>query len=207
MRNARTVVLEAMLVAIAGAAFALVCNALSPRGLQLSRNYFPGGNRPVANRAVTNLISQPTGASHHPALEATLRRLEEHGLQSIQSNEVVELFRDPRHEQGLVVFVDARDDQHYQAGHIPGAWQLNHYRPEQFLPTVLPVCLNAQKIVVYCNGGTCDDSEFAAIMLRDAGIPRENLFVYAAGITEWMTNGLPTETGARRSGQMLKSGP
>jgi len=205
MRNARTVVLEALLVAFAGAVFALACNALSPRGLHLSRNYFPGGNRPAVS--ATNLISKPAGALPNLVLEATLRRLEQQGLQSIQSNDVVELFRDARHEQGLVVFLDARDDQHYQAGHIPGAWQFNHYRPEQFLPTILPVCLNAQKIVIYCNGGTCDDSEFAAIMLRDAGIPRENLFVYAAGITEWMTNGLPVETGARRSGQLLKSGP
>lgn len=208
MQKARTVVVEAILVVLAGTFFALVCNALSPHGLRLNRNYFPGGGSlPSAGQPVTNLASNPTGASNNPALEATLRRLEQHGLQAIQSNEVVKLFGDPRYEQGLVVFLDARDDQHYQAGHIPGAWQFHHYRAEQFLPTVLPVCLGAEKIIVYCNGGTCDDSEFAAIMLRDVGIPRQNLFVYAGGITEWMTNGLPVETGARRSGQLLKSGP
>jgi rhodanese-related sulfurtransferase len=208
MRNARTLVLEATLVAMAGLAFALACNGLSPRGLRLSRNYFPGGPLPSATQSVTNVVANPsTGPASTDPLAATLRRLEQVGLQSIHSNSVVELFRDPRFEQGLVVFLDARDDQHYQAGHIPGAWQFNHYRAEQFLPTILPLCLSAQKIVVYCNGGTCDDSEFAAIMLRDAGIPRENLFVYAGGITEWMTNGLPVETGMRRSGQLLKSGP
>jgi rhodanese-related sulfurtransferase len=208
MQKARVVVVEAIVVAVAGAVFALTCNALSPRGLQLSRNYFPGrGNSHPTSGPVTNLASRPTDSPLTPQLEAVLRHLQELGLQSIQSNDVATLFRDPRYEQGLVVFLDARDDQHYQAGHIPGAWQFNHYRAEQFLPTVLPLCLNAQQIVVYCNGGTCDDSEFAAIMLRDAGIPRGNLYVYVGGITEWMTNALPVETGARRSGQLLKSGP
>ena len=73
------------------------------------------------------------------------------------------------------------------------------------MPTVLPACLNAQKVVVYCNGGSCDDSEFAAIMLRDAGVPRENVFVYAGGFNEWKSNGQPVETGARRSGQLLST--
>ena len=141
------------------------------------------------------------------ALAATLRRLEQHGLQIITGQDVAELFKDLRYEQGLVVFVDARDDQHYQAGHIPGAWQFDHYRAERYLPAVLPVCLNAQRVVVYCTGGACEDSEFAAIMLRDAGIPRENLFVYAGGITEWTAQGRPVETGARRSGELLKPKP
>ena len=70
------------------------------------------------------------------------------------------------------------------------------------MPTVLPVCLAAQKVVVYCTGGACEDSEFAALMLRDAGVPRENVYVYVGGITEWIANGLPVETGARGSGQM-----
>jgi rhodanese-related sulfurtransferase len=124
-------------------------------------------------------------------------------LQAIGSNEVITLFRDPRHEQGLIAFVDARDDSHYQAGHIPGAWQFDHYHAETFLPVILPVCMNAQQVIVYCTGGTCEDSEFAAVMLRDAGVPRTSLFVYVGGITEWKNNGLPMETGGRRSGQLL----
>ncbi len=122
-------------------------------------------------------------------------------------NAVVELFHDLRYEQGLVILVDARDDAHYQAGHIPGAWQFDHYHPEQYLPAVLPVCLNAQKVVVYCTGGACEDSEFAAIMLREAGVPRDSLFVYTGGITEWMTNGQPLESGARGSGVVVRRKP
>lgn len=208
MRTAKVVLFEAVLVAAVGLVFALAANALSPRGLRLSRNYFPGGGElSAAVPTATNAVGGQVGASTADPLAATLRRLEQHGLQIITGQDVAELFQDLRYEQGLVVFVDARDDQHYQAGHIPGAWQFDHYRAERYLPAVLPVCLNAQKVVVYCTGGACEDSEFAAIMLRDAGIPRENLFVYAGGITEWTAQGRPVETGARRSGELLKPKP
>ena len=122
----------------------------------------------------------------------------------MRSNEVEELIHDPRYEQGLVLLIDARDDSHYQAGHIPGAWQFDHYHPEQYIPSILPACLNAQKVVVYCNGGQCEDSEFSAVMLREAGVPSDNLFVYPGGITEWKASGQPVEIGSRGSRELLK---
>jgi rhodanese-related sulfurtransferase len=198
MRQVKKVLLEGLVVALIGLAVGLVANAVSPLGLRLSRDYFPRTDRMTSTGSTTIPIS----VNPNDALAATLKRLQELGLQTVNSNEVVELFRDNRYQQALIVFVDARNDQHYQEGHVPGAWQFNHYRPEQFLPTVLPVCLGAQKVVVYCTGGACEDSEFAAIMLRDGGVMRENLYVYAGGINEWMANGLPVETGARGSGQM-----
>jgi rhodanese-related sulfurtransferase len=200
MRNAKAVVFEALFIAALGLVFALAANALSPRGLRLSRNYFPDAETPAP---VSSTVAATTSASTS-APNATIQRLQQRGLQLVSSNEVVELFRDPRYEQGLVVFIDARDDQHYGAGHIPGAWQFHHYRADDYLPTILPVCLNALKVVVYCSGGECEDSEFAAIMLRDAGVPRDLLFVYAGGILEWKASGLPVETGARLSGEFLK---
>jgi rhodanese-related sulfurtransferase len=199
---------ETVLVMLIGVAFALAANALSPRGLKLARNYFPGAEKLAAIAVATSALSNAAPASAAtPAVspvDDTLRRLEGRGLQLVNSNAVMELFKDLRYQQGLIVFVDARDDEHYSGGHIPGAWQFNHYRPEAHLPTVLPTCMIAQKVVVYCTGGHCEDSEFAAVMLRDNGVPRENLFVYAGGITEWKALGRPVETGARQSGQLLK---
>ena len=129
-------------------------------------------------------------------------RLQADGLQLADSNQVMQFFHDPRREQDGVIFIDARDDEHYRAGHIPGAYLFDRFQPENYLTNVLQVCLTAQQIVFYCNGGECDDSEHAAIMLRDSiGIPKEKVFVYGGGITEWATNGLPIELGARNSGQ------
>lgn len=208
MRKAKSVVVEALVVAALGVAFALVANALSPRGLQLRRNYFPevGGSPLAATPATNSAATTAAQGSAHPS-SAAAQRLQQRGLQLVTSNQVAELFRDARYEQGLIVFIDARDDQHYAAGHIPGAWQFYHYRADDYLPAVLPACMAALQIVVYCAGGECEDSEFATIMLRDAGVPRESLFVYVGGITEWKASGLPVETGVRRSGQLLPPTP
>jgi rhodanese-related sulfurtransferase len=194
MRNLRAVVLEAIALAIVGLLFALAANALSPRGLRLARNYFPAPGLPETNTAV---------AANPNSADSLAARLQQHGLKLAASDEVAQLFRDPGYEQGLIVFVDARNDAAYQASHVPGAWQLDRYRPENYLPTVLPVCSVAQKVVVYCNGKSCDDSEFAAVMLREAGIPAANIVVYGGGITEW-TNAMPFEIGARGSGQIVE---
>lgn len=198
MRWAKSMAIEACLVAFVGMALALVANGISPRGLRLSRDYFPA-IAPVAVPVSSAPLapSAAGGESAAPVVDALTARLQQRGLHLVRSNEVIELFRDPRREQGLVLFVDARDDAHFAAGHIPGAWPFDRYRPEAYLPTVLPACLAALKVVVYCNGGECEDSEFAAVMLREAGVAADSLLVYAGGIAEWKTLGLPVETGPR----------
>jgi rhodanese-related sulfurtransferase len=193
---------EGALVAVIGAALAFVANGLSPRGLELATDYFPGTKLtsppPVT---ATNLTAGATAPTNSP-LERLAARLRENGLQLADSNQVAQLFRDPRREQDGVIFIDARDDEHYRTGHIPGAYQFDRFQPQNYLTNVVEVCVTAQQIVFYCNGGDCDDSEHAAIMLRDSiGIPREKVFVYGGGINEWTTNGLPVELGVRNSGQ------
>lgn len=207
-RQVRAIAIEAVVVAAFACGVAFAANALSPRGLQLGRDYFPRGKNLAGvvaspgRATVASDAATPTDG----ATAAVVRRLEQAGLQVATSREVAEWFRDPQYEQGLIVFVDARDDAHYRAGHIPGAWQFDHYRPEAHLPVVLPVCLAALKIVVYCRGGDCEDSEFAAAMLRDAGVPSENLYVYPGGMVDWTARQLPIETG-RRGGEPGRSQP
>lgn len=197
----RPVLLEALLVAVAGVALALMANQLSPRGLALGRNYFPtDGLDSGAGASATNL-------QHASPLERAAARIVQRGLQLVDTPQALELFRDPRREAGLIVFVDARDDAHYQAGHVPGAFQFDHYRPERYLPEVVPVCLTAELVVVYCTGADCEDSEFAAVALSQAGVPKQRLFVYLGGFAEWTTNRLPVELGPRNSGQIRTWSP
>ena len=212
MSETRKVLLEGLLVLVIGGALALLANSVSRQGLLLTADpYFLSKsgssaypvttNTPVNLGVTTNstVTNAGTGLGHITA------RLKEHGLQTADSNQVAELFRDPRRDQELVVFIDARNEEDYQAGHIPGAYLFNHLRAVNYLAVVLPVCQIAQQIVVYCRGGSCTDSEFAALTLRrDAGVPNEKLFVYPGGIAEWTTNGLPVEVGARRSGVLKK---
>src|SRR5437016_5766093 len=205
-RELKRVLLEALILAAAGLVLALAANLISPRGLSLSRNYFPRTTETTSGAGSTTVGTAPaTNTAAHTALEVVAARLKEKGLQPIDGKEAIQLFRDPQYEQDLIVFVDARDDHHYQEGHIPGAYQFDRYYPEKYLPAVLPVCLNAAKVMVYCAGGDCEDSEFAALALKDAGVQQERLFVYAGGITEWSTNGVPVEVGGRKSGNMRDS--
>ena len=100
------------------------------------------------------------------------------------------------------MFIDARDDVNYSVGHIPGAYQFDPYHLEKYRATVIPICQAAEQVVVYCTGGDCEDSEFAAIALRDSGIANQKLFVFAGGITEWTDNQLPVEIDVRKSGRL-----
>ncbi len=200
----KRIVLEALVVGLLGAVIAFGANALSPHGLKLARNYFPGDRGP-------NVVPSTGGGTNlpgPPAVESAATRLRQKGLEVVDGEGAQTLFNDPRYQQGLVIFIDARPDHNYQEGHIPGAYQFNHYEPEKYLPTVLPACQPAQQIVVYCGGGSCEDSEFAAMMLRDTlGIAREKLLVYVDGITEWKAKGRPIEGGARNSGLIQKPIP
>jgi len=193
-----------------GLAVALAANQMSPRGLALTRNYFPGATKPsprIPSGISTTSALGGTNGSQLLSSDGLLARLKAQGLQPLDGPQTVQLFRDPRYEQELIVFIDARDDRHYHEGHIPGAYQFDHYRPEHYLPTVLPACLNAEQIVVYCNGGNCEDSEFAAMTLKDAGVPLARLSVYAGGMAEWATNGWAVEVGSRKSGNLRTGKP
>ena len=193
----KKVALEALAVALGGFLLALLLNGISPRGIRLTRNYFPA-SKPVA--------VSPTGtnaaAVAHAATNTLSARLAARGLQVADTNLVLKLYHDPGYSGGGIVFLDARNDQAYTEGHIPGAYQLDYYYKEKYLPTVLPVIMSAVTIVVYCNGGDCEDSELTASLLQQAGIPPARLFVYAGGFTEWEATGLPVELQSRHSGVM-----
>ena len=201
----RTIVAEAAIVVIVGLGVGLAANELSPRGLALSRNYFPGGTNPLpAAPAPVPVVTGPAGTNEPPEAAQISERLREKGLQELKRSQVETLFRDPRSRDGRIVFVDARNPDDYQDGHIPGAYALDPYHPEKELGTTLPVCQAAEEVVVYCTGGDCEDSDTAAILLRDGGVPGGKLFVYGGGFTAWQAAHLPVETGARNSGTNSK---
>lgn len=198
------ILLEAALVAVAGFAIAFAANQISPRGLTLSRNYFPTGTNNLV-RVAASTAAPGAGANTNlvtPSLvQQVAAQMKQAGLQLIDRRRAVQLFHDSRLKPDGIVFIDARDAEEYRAGHIPGAYEFDPYHPEKYFPAVLPACQAAKQIVVYCNGGDCDDSETAALLLRDVGIPNQKLFVYGGGITEWTNNRLSVVTGTLNSGQ------
>jgi rhodanese-related sulfurtransferase len=187
--------LEAAFVVLVGGVFAFAANEISPRGLALARNYFPNG----MNNAVRMTATAATNTAAIPPAQLLAAELKKNGLQLLDGNQTERLFHDPGFQRGAIIFIDARDEAHYRAGHVPGAYEFDPYHPEKYFPAVLPVCQAAEQIVVYCNGGDCDDSESAALLLRDVGIANRKLLIYGGGITEWTNNRLPVEIGAGKA--------
>ena len=210
MPGVREILREGFLISVAGVLAGLAGNALSPRGLSLTRDYFPAQSKfspasvptLVPNQTEPNIASEMESGAAQDRLQA---RFAQRGLQLASHDQVAVLFQDARYAQGLIVFVDARDEPHYQAGHIPAAYPFDHYRLADYIQAVLPVCLVAEQIVVYCNGGDCEDSAFAAGDLVDLGVPREKIVVYGGGLAEWKKQRMAVEAGLRGSGSLIKS--
>jgi rhodanese-related sulfurtransferase len=192
-RDVDGILYEALVVALVGFCAALTANHFSPRGIKLTRDYFPASS-------TTTEAGAPLQGATGPAAEGNLEaRLRARNLAGVDLAEVQELFQDPRHQLEQVIFVDARNRRYYEEGHIPGALHLDHFYPDQSLAEVLPVALAAEVVVVYCNGGDCEDSEFVAVFLREAGVPGDRLRVHVGGMSEWREHGLPVELGNRHS--------
>jgi rhodanese-related sulfurtransferase len=169
-------------------------------------NYFPGDiKQPAPSQTSVGSNAQPVALS---AAESLSNRLKENGLELLDRAEVEKLFHDPRRQEYLILFIDARDPDHFQQGHIPGAFEFYPYHPQDYLEAVLTPCQIAEQIVVYCTGGDCEDSLSAAIFLRQTATNLAGkLFIYGGGMTEWEAAGLPVESGARNSGDIRNPAP
>ncbi|HEX5397661.1 MAG TPA: rhodanese-like domain-containing protein, partial [Verrucomicrobiae bacterium] len=198
---------EAATVATLGMALAFFANQVSPGGLSLTRDYFPSGTAHTVRPVAAAEPPHASGTNSEPLALAQLlaAQMKEKGLQLIDQHQALQYFHDLQSSPGAIIFVDARDKDHYQAGHIPGAYEFDPYHPEDYFPIVLPACQKARQIVVYCRGGDCDDSESAALLLRDVGVPNQKILVYAGGFTEWTASHLPVETGERNSEILLST--
>ena len=196
-----TILGEALVLAAAGLVFALAANTLSPRGLSLGHNYFPGATPGVVASPLSTVVADSTNATvAGEAAAALVERIRSRGFQVADRAQAVAWFHDSGYPRAAIVFIDARDRDHYEAGHIPGAHDLDPYRPELEIAAVLPLVQSAETVLIYCNGGDCEDSQFAAALLDQAGIPKERLHIYLGGISDWREQGLPVELGDRNSG-------
>lgn len=220
---------EMVLVLASGIGIGLVVNESSPDGLDLQRDYFPKAavsSQPAATTGQSSAESAappPTGLTGQepatadpapgPATDeapldpAVLERLASKGLRAATFAETRALYEDPMYAYEAYVFIDARDDDHYGEGHIPGAYQFDHFRADRYQEQMMQIIPTAMSIVVYCNGGDCEDSESAALFLLGLGADPSQLAVYTGGITQWRDQHMPVELGARNSGDLEEQSP
>ena len=99
--------------------------------------------------------------------------------------------------RGKALFLDARRSSVYAEGHIAGARSFPVWESdidarvkglyEEGLDQKAP-------IVVYCSGGTCEDSHMLAEKLYMVGF--DNVLIYKDGFPDWQKRALPSSKGA-----------
>lgn len=96
----------------------------------------------------------------------------------------------PFYHRKNALFVDVREKQYYDYGHIEGAIHLPPESLENLPEDTLAKLWAAPQIILYCNG-TATEGVSAAVAhkLSQKGI--DALFVYPAGWPEWRTLRLP----------------
>lgn len=194
-------VVELVLLMAIGSAVALSVNGVRAKGqIKPTHNYFPKLSAMVrpTPAAIVSQASADGESGSVPANGGTReseKRPIVHGYRAITLDEAYEWFSSPEAEAGLYVFVDARNDDAYRQGRIPGAIQFDHYRLTDFLDRVVPQLEGRERVIVYCNGGDCEDSGFVCKDLEDAGIPYDALYLFAGGWKEWTSYGFPVEGG------------
>ena len=83
------------------------------------------------------------------------------------------------------MWIDARPDDEFARGHVPGAISLNEDRWNELLPEFLQVWSPDKKIVVYCSAKSCNAAREVAERLRkEAQLPNE-IRVLQGGWEEW----------------------
>ena len=208
----KSVAWEAAGLLLVAAAVGLTANAARGRGLVLTRDYFPKAPARVASVAPSPAAEpapwRPTAtapavappAASAPA-SAKSDALANPGAQELTLDQVLECFHDPKNVPREVgssyLFIDARDDETYQAGHIPGAVQLDHYYKDRYIPELVPLLNAAEHIIVYCNGGDCEDSILVCMDLLDLGTPPRKLMLFRGGWEAWTKANLAVETEGR----------
>lgn len=90
-------------------------------------------------------------------------------------------------QERAVTVLDVNSPQRWQAGHVPGARNLD---PHAYTAGDLPVDREAS-LVFYCSNPLCRKAPQAARRAKAMGFA--NVRVMAAGISGWIDAGLPTE--------------
>lgn len=90
------------------------------------------------------------------------------------------------------VFLDAREPEEYQTGHIIGALSLPYDYFDEYKDSVLPNLATDAKIVTYCSGSECESSLYLArLLVQEHGY--KNVEIFFGGWAQWSKHKLPIE--------------
>ena len=93
---------------------------------------------------------------------------------------------------GPVLWVDARHESEFKAGHIPGALLLNDYDWENLLIAAFPAIMEAAEgtpVIIYCDGQQCAASRAVRDKLRQTPLGDRELLILRGGWPAWEAAG------------------
>lgn len=97
---------------------------------------------------------------------------------------------------GGALFLDARNPEDFEVGHIASAISLPYERFGEYFPKVAPLLAPENPLVVYCDGTECELSHHLTDQMRSLGFT--DIHMLFNGWTAWSKAGYPTETGAAK---------
>ena len=98
-----------------------------------------------------------------------------------------------------VTFVDARSAEQHASAHVPGAITLPASDAEGVLDTQSVPIPPQNLIITYCDGLTCEQSEYLGMLLKDR-TACEQVSVLEGGWNAWVEAGAPIITGVEDRG-------
>ncbi len=116
----------------------------------------------------------------------------DHGVEEILAKEAYKDYQD-----GGVWFIDVRRTKAFKEGHVEGAIHISLHEAlyDQQFSEFLEEHGQEEPLIIYCNGGSCEDSHTVANKFQAAGF--ENVRVMKDGYPGWLENEYPTAKGAQ----------
>ncbi len=179
--------IDAVVFLLAAGGVGLAVNSQRENGLDLWRDYFPKSALP----ATPPQTDPPPIAGTPPTAPAAATPPHE-----FQTVTLAQAYAYWQTADSSVLFVDARSDDAYSVCRIPSAVQFFYYYPARYLADLMAQAPEADVIIIYCNGGDCEDSlQTARYLANDLAEPidYERLYVFEGGVQEWLKAGYPLE--------------
>jgi rhodanese-related sulfurtransferase len=110
------------------------------------------------------------------------------GLPAVSLAQVLKAFNNNE-----ALFVDARPQDFYRIGHIPGAINIPVDDFDLLFPELREKITAAVQVITYCEGASCEVSVELTEKLLMAGVDR--VLIYTGGMQQWQAEGHPVEKG------------
>lgn len=108
----------------------------------------------------------------------------------VASSEIMDLW-----VSGEALFVDARGEEVYAEGRIPGAFSLPYKGfDDGAVPEMVDYLPRDQLLVIYCDGADCHASQVVYDRLLELGFKPEFMKIFHGGWNEWKETGGETES-------------